>query len=117
MPKNSLGDLRNHLFAAIEGLMDEDNPMDLDRAETVAIVAQVVVNSAKVESDFLKHIGETKSSFLNPQKQANQVIAIQPKQLGERDCFSHAEKNGHTKKEAEDCENFSVGCPECPFDK
>ena len=52
-------DLRNHLFATLEALQDEDNPMDLDRARTIADVAQVLVHSAKVEVDYLKDRGVT----------------------------------------------------------
>ena len=52
--KNKIEDLRNHLFATIEGLLDADNPLDLERARTVSEVAQVLVNSAKVEVDFLR---------------------------------------------------------------
>lgn len=52
--KNKIEDLRNHLFATLEALQDEDNPMDLNRAKAIADVAQVIVNSAKVEVDFLK---------------------------------------------------------------
>ena len=52
--KNKIEDLRNHLFATLEGLLDTDKPMELDRAKTVAEVAQVVINSAKVEVEFLK---------------------------------------------------------------
>ena len=47
--KNKIEDLRNHLFVAIEALLDEENPMDIDRAKAVADVAQVMINSAKVE--------------------------------------------------------------------
>ena len=64
MPKNKIEDLRNALFETIERLMDEDDPMDLDRAESVAKVAQVVVNTAKVEVDFIKHTGHGGSSFI-----------------------------------------------------
>jgi hypothetical protein len=39
--------------------------MDLDRAEAVAKVAQVVVNSAKVEVDFQKHVGGIGSGFID----------------------------------------------------
>jgi hypothetical protein len=42
------------LFATLEALQDEDKPMALDRAKAIADVAQVIVNSAKVEVDFLK---------------------------------------------------------------
>lgn len=56
--KNRIEDLRNHLFAAIEGLMDEEKPMDIERAKAVADLAQVAINSAKVEVDFLKVTAE-----------------------------------------------------------
>jgi len=52
--KNKIEDLRNHLFAALEGLMDEDKPMDIERANAVANVAKVIVDSAKVEVAFVK---------------------------------------------------------------
>ena len=57
MPKNKIEDLRNHLFATIEGLLDEDQPMELDRAKAIAEVAQVIVNSAKIEVDFIRTTG------------------------------------------------------------
>lgn len=52
--KNKIEDLRNHLFAALEGLADTDNPMDIARAKAISDVAQTVINSAKVEVDFLR---------------------------------------------------------------
>jgi hypothetical protein len=55
--KNKIEDLRNHLFETLESLKDKEAPMELERAETIAKVAQVIVNSAKVEVDFLKHTG------------------------------------------------------------
>ena len=57
MPKNKIEDLRNHLFETLEKLNDKDEPMELDRAKTIADVAQVIVNSAKVEVDFIKATG------------------------------------------------------------
>ena len=33
----------------------------------------------------------------------------------DRTCWECAERNGHTKQEADDCDNGSVGCPNCPF--
>lgn len=64
MPKNKIDDLRNHLFDTMERLLDPDDPMDIDRAEAVGKVAQVIVNSAKVEVDFMKHTGHGGSSFM-----------------------------------------------------
>lgn len=52
--KNKVEDLRNHLFATIEALMDEGNPMELDRARTIAQVATVIVESAKAETQHLR---------------------------------------------------------------
>ena len=62
--KNKIEDLRNHLFVAIEALLDEENPMDIDRAKAVADVAQVMINSAKVEVEFMKVTGGTGSGFI-----------------------------------------------------
>lgn len=52
--KNKIDDLRNHLFATLEALSDTEKPMDLDRARAIADVARVVVESAKVEVQFLQ---------------------------------------------------------------
>ena len=38
---------QGHLFVTLEALLDEEKPMDIDRAKAVADVAQVIVNSAK----------------------------------------------------------------------
>lgn len=55
MAKNKLEDLRNHLFAALEGLSpDADKPMELDRAKAIADVARVIVETAKVEVQFIQ---------------------------------------------------------------
>lgn len=57
-------DLRNHLFAALEGLQDKDEPMDIERAKAVADVAQVLINSAKVEVEYLKQCGKNGTGFI-----------------------------------------------------
>lgn len=64
--KNKMDDLRNHLFATLEALRDKDDPMELARAREVSIVARVIVESAKVEVDFLKVTGERKSTDFLP---------------------------------------------------
>ena len=66
--KNKITDLRNHLFETIERLLDSDEPLDIDRAKAVADVAQVIVNSAKVEVDYMKATGESASSFIQEPK-------------------------------------------------
>lgn len=67
MPKkNKIDDLRDHLFETLEALRDEEKPMDLDRARTVAEVAKVIVDSAKVEVEFLKVTGAVRSTSFMP---------------------------------------------------
>lgn len=75
MPKNKIEDLRNMLFETMERLMDGDDPMDLDRAETVGKVAQVIVNSAKVEVDFIKQTGHGGSTFIQGGNAPRQIAA------------------------------------------
>lgn len=64
--KNRIEDLRNHLFATIEALLDEDNPMDIARAKAVSNAAQALINSAKVEVDFLRVTGGIEGSGFIP---------------------------------------------------
>jgi hypothetical protein len=62
--KNKIEDLRNHLFATIESLMDEEKPMDLDRAKAISDVAQTIINSAKVEVEFINKVGGIGTDFI-----------------------------------------------------
>ena len=57
MPKNTMNDLRNHLFATIEALQDEAKPMDIGRAKAVCEVADRLIDTAKVEVKFHEVIG------------------------------------------------------------
>lgn len=66
--KNKMQDLRDHLFATLEALQDPDKPMDLERATVIAKTAQVLVNSAKVEVDFVKVAGGKGSGFIDPEE-------------------------------------------------
>lgn len=74
--KNSLEDLRDHLFETLEALRDEDKPMDIDRARAVSEVAGQIIESAKVEVKFLEVTGETASSELfAPREKRRQLPA------------------------------------------
>ncbi|MDN5849110.1 MAG: hypothetical protein L0H63_05650 [Nitrococcus sp.] len=55
--KNGIIDLRNHLFVTLEALHDSERPMEIERAKAIAEVAQTIINSAKVEVDFLRASG------------------------------------------------------------
>jgi hypothetical protein len=66
MPNHQIGELRTHLFDTLEALKSKDKPMELDRARAVADVARVIVESAKVEVDFLKVTGALRSTDFLP---------------------------------------------------
>lgn len=75
MAQNKMNDLRNHLFEVIERLKDPETDevtegnevkakkqdMTIETAMAIKDVAQVIVNSAKVEVDFLKATGQYKT--------------------------------------------------------
>ena len=54
MAKNKIQDLRNHLFEAIELLKDDDPKMTIEKAKAIADVSQVIINTAKLEVDFIR---------------------------------------------------------------
>mgnify|MGYP000974679533 CR=1 FL=1 len=58
--------LRDHLLQTLASLRDRTNPMEPDRARAVAQVASVLVDSAKVEVDYIKATGADRSDFLEP---------------------------------------------------
>lgn len=64
--KNKIEDLRNHLFSTLEDLRDNDKPMEIERAKAIADVAQVIVNAAKAENDFIRLTGSKGSGFIQP---------------------------------------------------
>jgi hypothetical protein len=63
---NTIDTLRSHLFDALDALKDKDKPMDLDRARTIADVSKVIIESAKVEVNFLKVTGAAQSTGFLP---------------------------------------------------
>lgn len=59
--QNKIEDLRNHLFTQLERLNDDEEmkdseklKMELERAKAIAELGQVIVNSAKVEVDYVR---------------------------------------------------------------
>lgn len=60
----NINHLREHLMATLASLRDRDNPMEPDRARAVATVATVLVDTARVEVDYIKATGADRSNFL-----------------------------------------------------
>lgn len=58
--------LRDQLFTTLAALNDPEKPMDIERAKAVAEVAQVIINSAKVEVEHLKVVGGKSTGFISP---------------------------------------------------
>ena len=62
MARNGMNDLRDHLFASLERLdNDEITPEQLqaevEKAQAVSNVANAIIQSAKIEVDFMKTTG------------------------------------------------------------
>lgn len=68
MARNKIEDLRDHLFEIIEML--KENDMELDKAKAIADIAQVIINSAKVEVDMMKVVHGNGSGFIPLDKRA-----------------------------------------------
>lgn len=64
MSTENIADLRAILFQTARALADKQNPMDVDRARAISDVAQVVVNTAKVEIAYLSAVGGKGSGFI-----------------------------------------------------
>jgi len=56
--KNKMSDLRDHLFEVLERLKDPEpeTPMDIDTAKAIIGVADTIIDSARVENDYLKRL-------------------------------------------------------------
>lgn len=61
--KNKLSDLRNHLFETIECLKDSKNPMPVDRARAISETAGRLIDSGKMELQYLKLMGDREASI------------------------------------------------------
>ena len=76
--KNKIDDLRNHLFATLEALQDKENPMDID-AKAISKVADSIIDSARVECQYMELTGTQASVFIAGSKQAAEQT--RPQQL------------------------------------
>jgi len=65
--KNSIEDLRNNLFVALEHAIDDESKMPVQKLIATAQLGKVILDSAKLELQFLKHkkaISKEMSSFM-----------------------------------------------------
>ena len=62
--------VRQSLLDTLADLRNRQQPMDIDRARAVAQVAGVLIDSAKVEVDYIKATGADRSTFLDHETDA-----------------------------------------------
>lgn len=63
----TMDEVRKALMDTLNDLRDKDKPMEVDRARAVAQVAGVLVDTARVEVEFLKVSQGHKSKFIAPE--------------------------------------------------
>lgn len=56
--------VRQSLLDTLADLRNREKPMDIERARAVATVASVLIDTAKVENEYLKITGQDRSDFL-----------------------------------------------------
>ena len=61
MQSNTIKELREHLFDALRGL--KDGSMNIETAEAMSTVSQTIINSAKMEVDYMKATGNTSQAL------------------------------------------------------
>jgi hypothetical protein len=76
MSNPHINELRIELLATLRDLRDRTNPMEPDRARAVAQVASVLVDSARVEVEYIKITGQDTSNFIDCLKAPEAVAAI-----------------------------------------
>jgi hypothetical protein len=64
MPNPHIDQVRQSLLDTLADLRNKEQPMDIERAKAVATVASVLVDTAKVENEYLKITGQDRSNFL-----------------------------------------------------
>lgn len=62
----NIDDLRQRLFEAIDAVVSDK--ISVEQARQISDLSQVIVNSAKVEVDYLRATDGAQSEFLEPEK-------------------------------------------------
>lgn len=66
--QSTIEQLRAELMGTLKDLRNRDNPMEPDRARAIAQVAGIIVDSARVEVDYIKAVNGDSSKFLGDTK-------------------------------------------------
>lgn len=71
-----INQVRQSLLDTLADLRNRETPMDIERAKAVAQVASVLVDTAKVENEYLKITGQDSSNFLAQPEQHGGLTRI-----------------------------------------
>lgn len=78
---STMAELRTALMGTLNDLRDRENPMDVDRAKAVAQVAGVLVETAKVEVDYIKATGGSSQFIEQPDELPKGIVGIRQHRL------------------------------------
>ena len=73
MSNPHINEVRQSLLDTLKDLRSKDQPMDIERAKAVATVASVLVDTARVENDYLKITGQDSSNFMDKPDGVQQI--------------------------------------------
>ena len=68
MSNPHIDQVRQALMDTLADLRNRENPMEIDRAKAVAQVASVLVETARVENQYLEISGQHKSNFMEEKR-------------------------------------------------
>lgn len=81
MPK-TINDLREVLFDTLEQLRAKDNPMEIDRAKAISDIAGRLIDTAKVECQYVGLMGNGRSTgFIETEAKPETPAAPRPNAL------------------------------------
>ncbi len=65
MSNNTIDALREELFGTLRALRNKEDPMDIERSKAVVNVAEAIIDSAKVEVDYMRVTGADGTGFIS----------------------------------------------------
>ncbi len=75
---SNISTVRQHLLDTLADLRNRENPMEIERAKAIAQVAGVLIDSAKVEVEFIKANNSEGSGFIPTELEAEKPGALAP---------------------------------------
>lgn len=77
---NDITALRGHLFDTLRGL--KDGSIEIDKAKAVSQIADTIIDTAKVEVDYMRVTGATGTGFIAQHSQVDSGRQVSRTQTG-----------------------------------